>query len=295
MHAPTTPDPHAAYADRLAARRAEADRLAAAIDRLGQLRLAVVLAAVGAAGRGVGHGGLLRLVGGGRGGAVTGPGAAVEGARLPQGRGPCGPCGTTGTGSTGWPASGSAAARPGTGSPTRTTCTPPTSTCSATGRCSSGCRPPGPPAGRRLLAGWLLAPASADEVRDRQEAVADLRDRLDLREYLAVVGGGGDGGRRRDAAGGVGPAAARRLAAVAARRGGRARLVQPRRRPRLAARRDERRCRCWSAGCCRRWSSRRSSAGRERWPGRSRRRPTTCRSWRRSSPGWSRNTSARRG
>jgi hypothetical protein len=43
-------------------------------------------------------------------------------------------------------------------------------------------------AGERLLADWLLAPASAAEVRDRQQAVADLRDRLDLREYLAVVG-----------------------------------------------------------------------------------------------------------
>ena len=43
--------------------------------------------------------------------------------------------------------------------------------------------------GEDVLAGWLLAPASADEVRDRQGAVADLRDRLDLREYLAVVGG----------------------------------------------------------------------------------------------------------
>jgi hypothetical protein len=42
--------------------------------------------------------------------------------------------------------------------------------------------------GQRLLADWLLAPAPAAEVRDRQQAVADLRDRLDLREYFAVLG-----------------------------------------------------------------------------------------------------------
>jgi len=44
-------------------------------------------------------------------------------------------------------------------------------------------------AGEQLLANWLLAPALADEVCDRQQAVADLRERLDLREYLAVIGG----------------------------------------------------------------------------------------------------------
>jgi hypothetical protein len=43
-------------------------------------------------------------------------------------------------------------------------------------------------AGEDRLAGWLLAPAGADEIRARQAAVADLRDRLDLREYLAGVG-----------------------------------------------------------------------------------------------------------
>lgn len=45
--------------------------------------------------------------------------------------------------------------------------------------------------GRRRLAGWLLLPADAAEVRSRQAAVADLRDRLDLRERLAVGGGTG--------------------------------------------------------------------------------------------------------
>jgi hypothetical protein len=42
--------------------------------------------------------------------------------------------------------------------------------------------------GERRLAGWLLTPAESDEVTNRQEAVADLRARLDLREYLAVIG-----------------------------------------------------------------------------------------------------------
>jgi membrane protein implicated in regulation of membrane protease activity len=41
--------------------------------------------------------------------------------------------------------------------------------------------------GQETLAQWLLAPASTDQVRARQEAVADLRSRLDLREDLAVL------------------------------------------------------------------------------------------------------------
>jgi hypothetical protein len=43
-------------------------------------------------------------------------------------------------------------------------------------------------AGERRLADWFLAPAETEEVVDRQAAVADLRGRLDLREYLAVIG-----------------------------------------------------------------------------------------------------------
>lgn len=42
--------------------------------------------------------------------------------------------------------------------------------------------------GEQLLASWFLTPASPTEVRSRQDAVADLRDRLDLREFLAVAG-----------------------------------------------------------------------------------------------------------
>jgi hypothetical protein len=40
-----------------------------------------------------------------------------------------------------------------------------------------------------VLAGWLSAPAEPAEVRARQEAVAELRPMLDLREELAVLAG----------------------------------------------------------------------------------------------------------
>ncbi len=43
-------------------------------------------------------------------------------------------------------------------------------------------------AGEDTLANWLLNPASPDEVKARQEAVADLAARLDLREGIAVAG-----------------------------------------------------------------------------------------------------------
>jgi hypothetical protein len=42
--------------------------------------------------------------------------------------------------------------------------------------------------GRAVLAAWLKAPASAEEISLRQEAVAELRPRLDLRESLALLG-----------------------------------------------------------------------------------------------------------
>ena len=42
--------------------------------------------------------------------------------------------------------------------------------------------------GEDTLARWLLAPASRDEAAQRQKAVGELRDRLDLREDLAVLG-----------------------------------------------------------------------------------------------------------
>ncbi len=44
--------------------------------------------------------------------------------------------------------------------------------------------------GEETLAGWLATPAGAQEVLARQEAVAELGDRIDLREDLALLGGG---------------------------------------------------------------------------------------------------------
>lgn len=44
-------------------------------------------------------------------------------------------------------------------------------------------------AGERALAGWLCAPATADEISVRHEAVRELRAMLDAREALAVAGG----------------------------------------------------------------------------------------------------------
>jgi hypothetical protein len=43
-------------------------------------------------------------------------------------------------------------------------------------------------AGEATLARWLLAPALRDEATRRQQAIAELRSRLDLREDLAVLG-----------------------------------------------------------------------------------------------------------
>ena len=42
--------------------------------------------------------------------------------------------------------------------------------------------------GERTLADWLLQPAAAEELRARQQAVEELRDELDLREDLVVIG-----------------------------------------------------------------------------------------------------------
>lgn len=42
--------------------------------------------------------------------------------------------------------------------------------------------------GERMLAEWLLAPADARQVLERQVAARELRDRLDLREHWAVIG-----------------------------------------------------------------------------------------------------------
>jgi len=44
--------------------------------------------------------------------------------------------------------------------------------------------------GEDTLAGWLLAPAALGEIRERQAAIVELRDGLDLREDLGVLGEG---------------------------------------------------------------------------------------------------------
>ena len=55
-------------------------------------------------------------------------------------------------------------------------------------------------AGEDFLAGWLLAPASQDEVSARQQAVQELGPMLDLREDLAVLGATAHSGLDPDAA-----------------------------------------------------------------------------------------------
>src|SRR5262249_62295325 len=49
-------------------------------------------------------------------------------------------------------------------------------------------------AGEETLAAWLLVPAAIAEVSERQAAVADLADRLDLREAVSLAGSGGRAG-----------------------------------------------------------------------------------------------------
>ena len=53
--------------------------------------------------------------------------------------------------------------------------------------------------GEETLARWLMAPASADAVRARQSCIADLRDRVDLREDFALEGAAGRAGVQPDA------------------------------------------------------------------------------------------------
>jgi len=53
--------------------------------------------------------------------------------------------------------------------------------------------------GEDTLAAWLRAPAPPDDVRARQEAVEELRQRLDLREALALLADGVPAGANLDA------------------------------------------------------------------------------------------------
>jgi hypothetical protein len=52
----------------------------------------------------------------------------------------------------------------------------------------SSCRTP---MGEERLAGWLLHPSTVPDIRERQSRVGALRDRIDLRERIAVVNAGG--------------------------------------------------------------------------------------------------------
>src|SRR6202050_2495095 len=42
--------------------------------------------------------------------------------------------------------------------------------------------------GQETLAGWLLSPSAVDQIAKRHIAIAELRDQLDLREDLAILG-----------------------------------------------------------------------------------------------------------
>ncbi len=53
--------------------------------------------------------------------------------------------------------------------------------------------------GEETLAQWLLFPGTLAQIKARQESVADLRERLDLREEMAVLGEDGQVGVRPDA------------------------------------------------------------------------------------------------
>jgi MutS-like protein len=44
------------------------------------------------------------------------------------------------------------------------------------------------PSGEHTLAAWLCAPAASEEIRARHEAITELRPRLDLREQVALLG-----------------------------------------------------------------------------------------------------------
>src|SRR5581483_11638321 len=55
------------------------------------------------------------------------------------------------------------------------------------------------PMGQDTLAQWLLEPAQPDKIRERQEAVTELADRVDLREDIAVVAENARGGVHTEA------------------------------------------------------------------------------------------------
>jgi hypothetical protein len=42
--------------------------------------------------------------------------------------------------------------------------------------------------GEETLSGWLLSPSAVDQIEERHAGIAELRDQLDLREDLAILG-----------------------------------------------------------------------------------------------------------
>ena len=86
-----------------------------------------------------------------------------------------------------WTANGPEPGSRATGTWTRRIPTRETWTCLGRDRCSNFCRTARTHIGEDTLARWLLAPADPATVRARQEAVDELRPRVDLREDLAVV------------------------------------------------------------------------------------------------------------
>ena len=65
---------------------------------------------------------------------------------------------------------------------------PTISTSLASAPSSSGSAPPEPGPAEETLASWLLGPADPSTIRERQVALSELRERLDLREDLELIG-----------------------------------------------------------------------------------------------------------
>ncbi len=67
-------------------------------------------------------------------------------------------------------------------------CMLPISICSETPACSNCCQRRARGWAKKRLAGWLLSPSTIEAIGKRQAAITELRDEVDLREDLAVLG-----------------------------------------------------------------------------------------------------------
>ena len=88
----------------------------------------------------------------------------------------------------GWRTAGRGRESPGSGFSTRRIPTRRTSISLAGVRSSERLCTARTRAGEETLAAWLMHPANADEVRERQDAVGELHGRLDLREEIELLG-----------------------------------------------------------------------------------------------------------